>query len=55
MDGMSNQRMGVPQSQVTEGITSSVFEIVATATIPSDDSAHKVHDDVFEVYRTLRV
>ena len=43
MDGMSNQQVTVSHSQVTEGITSSVFEIAALATIPSDDSAHKVH------------
>lgn len=31
-----------PQAQVTEGLSSSVFEIVAMATIPSDSTAHKV-------------
>ena len=31
-----------PQAKVTEGITSSAFEIAALATIPSDNAAHKV-------------
>ena len=31
-----------PQAHVSEGLSSSVFEIVAMATIPSDGTAHKV-------------
>ena len=32
----------IPQAKVTEGLSSSVFEITAPATIPSDNSDHKV-------------
>ena len=31
-----------PQAEVTEGLASSVFDIAASASIPSDNSAHKV-------------
>lgn len=34
--------LATPQAKVTEGLSSSVFEITAPATIPSDNSAHKV-------------
>ena len=34
--------VAVPQAQVSEGLSSSVFEITALATIPSDNSTHKV-------------
>ena len=31
-----------PQAQVSEGLSSSVFEIVSLANIPADKSGHKV-------------
>lgn len=34
--------LATPQAKVTEGLSSSVFEITVPATIPSDNSAHKV-------------
>ncbi len=42
LDGISKVKVHVPQAQVTEGLSSSVFEVTALATIPSDSSAHKV-------------
>ena len=42
LDGLSKEKVRVPQAQVTEGLSSSVFEIIAPATIPSDSSSHKV-------------
>ena len=41
-----------PQAQVTEGLSSSVFEIDASATIPSDNTAHKVHTYIHTHTRT---
>ena len=32
----------LPQAKVTEGLSSSVFEVAVPATIPSDSSSHKV-------------
>ena len=32
----------IPQAKVTEGLSSSVFEVETPATIPSDSSSHKV-------------
>lgn len=41
---LSSAPMTNPQAQVTEGLASSVFEIVASASIPSDNSSHKVRE-----------
>ena len=46
-DGMMYGRLAVPQAQVTEGLSSSVFEITALATIPSDNSTHKVINYIY--------
>ena len=40
----SNAPMTNPQAQVTEGLASSVFDIAASASIPSDNSSHKVRE-----------
>lgn len=39
---MTFSPLTTPQAQVTEGISSSAFEITALASIPSDNAAHKV-------------
>ena len=41
---VSNAPMTNPQAQVTEGLASSVFDIAASASIPSDNSSHKVRE-----------
>ena len=37
------QQIESAQARVSEGLSSSVFEISALATIPCDNSGHKVH------------
>lgn len=38
-----------PQAQVSEGLSSSVFEIVSPANIPADKSGHKARECLYKV------
>ena len=44
-----------PQAEVTEGLASSVFDIAASASIPSDNSAHKVCVCVLLIHSSFHV
>jgi hypothetical protein len=40
--GESSREIEAPLAQVSEGLSSSVFEIISPANIPADKSGHKV-------------
>ena len=46
--GEEEAQIVAPQAQVSEGLSSSVFEITTPASIPADNSGHKVRPSLLE-------